>query len=93
MKNVFDKFITERHHLIVGEDDVINTLRVIQKHNKLMNNMAVGNCDWENGNNWFIHFTTTRANWDIIRHELNVVRVFENADIPEDIKGVVYSAD
>ena len=93
MKRLFDKFITERHHLVLEEDDVIGTLKVIQKHHRVLPDVRVGNCGWKDENKWFIHFTTSRARWKTIRNELKVVRVFENLDIPENTIGVVYSTD
>lgn len=94
MKNLMDLIITKRHHLIVEEQDVVKTLKVINQHHKIVPDMAVGNCGWaDDTNKWFIHFTTSRAKWKAIRNELKVVRVFENLDIPKNTIGVVYSTD
>lgn len=94
MMKLLDSIIRERHHLILEEQDVIKTLRVINEHHKFVPDMAVGNCGWaDDTNKWFIHFTTTKAKWYDIRKELKVVRVFGNTDIPKSTIGVVYSED
>lgn len=93
MRNLLDLFVTKRCHLVVEEQDVVKTLRVINQNHRTVPDMAVGNCGWDDTNKWFIHFTTTKAKWKIIRKELNVVRVFENTDIPANKVGVVYSTD
>ena len=92
---LFDLIKKERHHLIMDEVDVIDALKVINKHHKIVPDMAVGNCGWANGdeNKWFIHFITTKIKWDTIRKELNVVRVFTCGDIPEKSVGIIYSDD
>ena len=90
---LFDKFITEKHQLVVDEVDVIGVLKVIQKHHKTAPEMSVWNCGWKDTKKWFIHFTTSRAKWKVIRNELKVVRVYDYSYVPEDMMGVVYSKD
>lgn len=94
MKNLLNQVVTKRCHLVLEEQDVINTLKMINKHHRIVPDMAVGNCGWaDDPNKWFIHFTTTRAKWNVIRNELKVVRVFGNIDIPKNTVGIVYTAD
>lgn len=92
MNSLIDRIVTKRRHLVVEEQDVINTLKVINSH-KIYTDIAVGNCGWADTSKWFIHFTTSNATWEIIRKELKVVRVFGNVDIPENAIGIVYSTD
>ena len=93
MGKLMDKIIKRTRHLIVEEADVTKTLRVIQEHHKFVPDMAVGNCGWDDETKWFIHFAATNAKWEVIRHDLGVVRVFTNKDIPENANGVVYTTD
>lgn len=95
MKNYMDCIITNRYHLVLEEKDVTKTLEVINKHHRSVPDMKVGNCGWANGdeNKWFIHFTTTKAKWAVIRDELKVQRVFEVKDIPKQTNGKIYSTD
>lgn len=88
-----DKFIKEEHRVVVAEMDVINTLKAINEHHRFPPKMRVGSCGWVNSNKWFIYFTTTRAIWKELINDLNIVRVFENDDIPDKQVGVVYSTD
>lgn len=94
MKNIMDLFVTKNYSLIVEEKDVTKTLKVINKHHRFVPDMQVGNCDWaDDTNKWFIHFTTTKAKWKLVRDELKVHRVFEVTDIPKQTNGNVYSTD
>ena len=94
MRKLLDKIMTRRCHLVVEEDDVIRVLKVINKHHKLVPNMSVGNCGWgDDTKKWFIHFTTTKHKWDLIRTELKVIRVFKNTEIPKNCIGTVYTTD
>lgn len=93
IRKLIDRVTTRRCHVVIEEQDVCKTLRVINSHHKIVPEMAVGNCGWDDTNKWFIHFTTSNAKWDIIRKELKVVRVYENTDIPKNTVGVVYSTD
>lgn len=93
MKNLMDRIVNKRYHLILEECDLIETLRVINKHHRVVPEMRVGNCGWVDTNKWFIHFTSTEFKWRLIRDELKVIRVFETCDIPEHMNGVVYSTD
>lgn len=93
MSNLLDKVVTRSYHVIVEEDDVIRVLNVINKHHKIVPNMAVGNCGWVDTKKWFIHFDTTLYKWELIRNDLKVVRVFKVTDIPENTIGTVYTTD
>ena len=96
MNGIFDRFIRERHHLVIEEEDMIRVLTVLQKHHYRLppDNMAVGNCGWaDDTKKWFIHFDTTRAKWNLIVNELNVIRVFGNCNIPTNTLGFVYTTD
>ena len=92
MKNLLNRIITERYHLILNEEDVLNTVSVLNKH-KIYNDMAMGNCGWADKDKWFINFTSTKAKWELIRKELDVVRVYENTDIPKDVEGVIFTTN
>ena len=94
MKNLLNKILARRCHLVAEEEDIIRVLKVINKHHRLVPNMAIGNCGWgDDTKKWFIHFTTTEYKWNLIRNDLKVVRVFKNTDIPKDKIGTVYSTD
>lgn len=100
MKNLIDKFVLKRHYLILDEADVLNVLDVIMKHQLKSGrawsktNMRVGNCGWvDDKTKWFIHFTTSEEKWYDIRHKLNIIRVWDNRDIPENTNGNVYATE
>lgn len=46
MRKLLDKIMIKRCHLVVEVNDVIRVLKIINKHHKLVPNMAVGNCGW-----------------------------------------------
>ena len=46
MKNLLNKILARRCHLVVEEEDIIRVLKVINKHHRLVPNMAIGNCGW-----------------------------------------------
>lgn len=92
LKDLTDKIVTERHHLVVDEEDITKVLVIINKHHKYAPELRVGNCGWaDDTKKWFIHFTTTREKWEILRKELGVVRVYDYENLPKD--GKVYSND
>lgn len=93
MMNLLNHIRVRRHHLILNEEDVIRTLNVINKHNKIVPEMSVGNCGWADRKKWFIHFNVTEKNWEKIVRELKVVRVWGNCYIPTDTIGVIYTDD
>ena len=94
MFNIIDNLITERHRLIVEECDVIRVLRTINAQHKSVPEMKVGSCGWvDDPSKWFIFFTTTRAKWDKLVKELEIVRVWNHDEIPNNAIGVVYSTD
>ena len=94
MKNLTDYIITKRCHLVLEEQDVIKTLNAINRHYRVVPEIRVGNCGWvDDSNQWFIHFTATKAKWKVIRNELKVVRVFDNGEIPKNSVGKVYTTD
>lgn len=94
IKNFVDRFIAERHHIIVEEVDVVRALYVINSHHMFAPDIKVSNCGWpDDTTKWYIHFTTTRAKWAAIRLELGVIRVFNNVEIPRNTVGIVYSTD
>ena len=43
-KTLMNKLVHRYYHLILNENDVISTLKVINKHHKVVPDMAVGNC-------------------------------------------------
>ena len=92
-KTLMNKLVHRYYHLILNENDVISTLKVINKHHKVVPDMAVGNCGWNDTSKWFIHFYTTESKWEEIRKELRVIRVFNYTDIPEENNGNVYTMD
>lgn len=92
MEKLLDQVRTRRCHLILDECDVIKAINVINKHHRVYPTYSVGNCGWTDDRKWFVDFTTTIHKWDLIRHELEVKRVFDVVDIPENSKGV-FSTD
>lgn len=96
MLNKFmDKIVTERHHLILEEEDVTRVIGVINNSYKYFRPVTrAGHCNWaDDPKKWYVHFTVTREKWNIIRHELNVVRMFTNTEIPINTIGVIYTTD
>lgn len=94
MFEFFDKFVTERHHLVVDEETVTKVLKEINARNKKDPDIKVDNCGWaDDPNKWFIHFTTTKAKWRQFVVEQKVVRVWGHDDIPKNTVGTVYSID
>ena len=93
MTNLMDKFITERHHLILNEEDVVDTVKRMKEQGNVRD-MEIGPCGWGNDpNKWYIYFTATREVWYRIRNELNVTRVWGFAYIPGNEVGKIYSDD
>ena len=93
MTNLMDKFITERHHLILNEENVVDTVKRMKEQGNVQD-MEIGPCGWVNDpNKWYLYFSTTREVWYRIRNELNVIRVWGNAYIPENEVGKIYSDD
>lgn len=92
MKNLMDHITIKRCHLILEGEDVLRALESINKHHRVDREVVVGNCGWaDSPNKWFINFSTSVHKWRLIRNDLNVVRVFETLDIPNNEIGVVYS--
>ena len=94
MEKLIDKYVVRRFHLVMEEADVTRVLRAINNNHTTVPDMAVGSCGWGGESKWFVHFSTTKTKWDLIRKELKVVRVFENKEIPTEAKiGTVYTTD
>ena len=98
MKKLLDKIIYKRHHLIMDETKVMDALKTVQNvcssKRSLKNiDMAVGNCGWADTKKWFVHFTCSNRRWEMLRKELNVIRVFELLEIPENTNGNYYTKD
>lgn len=93
VKKFLERFLVEKHQLILEEEDLIKTLQTINKYHRVPPKMTIGNCGWTDSKKWFIQFETTETKWKLIRTNLKVVRVFGNSDIPKNTSGVVYSTD
>ena len=94
MSSIFDRFVTERHHLVVEEGDVTNVLKQVNAHCKSKTEIRVGNCGWaDDPTKWFVHFTTTRAKWYELVNAMKIVRTWNHETIPKNTIGVVYSTD
>lgn len=94
MMGLFDRFIPEKHHLVVEEEDLVRVLKVIQSSHRIVPEMTVGNCGWaDDASKWFIHFGTTRYTWKKLIQELKIVRAFNNNSIPKNTVGLVYTTD
>ena len=93
MANIIDKIVTERHHLILDEAKVVETVKRMKEQGNVRD-MEIGPCGWANDpNKWFIYFTTTREVWYRIRNDLNIIRVWGYAYIPDGDTGKIYSDD
>lgn len=93
-----DGFIYNLRHLVLDEESVLATIKHIQEActsiwSIIKQNMAVGNCGWADRKKWFIHFTCSNKEWEILRNEMNIIRVFGNMDVPENTNGNVYTTD
>ena len=86
MAKLINKIIIKRRHIIVDAEDVLHALSVIQSHHSVVPEMKVVNCGWAESNKWFIHFECSNEKWEL-------VRVFNNSDIPNANFGAVYSTD
>ena len=98
MTNLLDRFVFNKHQLYFEVEDLI---RVIQVINDLTDdywgikrlNLSSGSCRWEDRKKWYVKFTASESNWEKIRYELGVIRVWDVKDIPANTIGVVYSDD
>lgn len=94
MSKIVDSIVVKSYNIVMEEQDVTKTLKVIQKHHKLLPSMRVGNCGWaDDPNKWFIIVTTSKAKWGVIRKELNIARVFDNGEIPKNSAGIIFTTD
>ena len=97
MMRTFDNVIYKRHHLIMDETKVMETLRIIQKtcdrlFTQIQIDMTVGSCGWKNSTMWYINLTCSNTEWRNLIKELLIVRVFSNRDIPQNYT-YVYTTD
>lgn len=99
LNKTLNKVMTKRHHLIVDADNVTNILHVVNHYDdneivQAITQLEVKRCEWDlTKRKWYINFTTTAERWNCIRHDLDIVRVWEEKDIPTNIKGVIYTTD
>lgn len=95
MKNLLNKILIKRRHLIVEEKDVLTALKVVNQNRDFawLKDMAVGTYESEGQpTRWFVHFFASEEKWLRIRKELQVIRVWDREDIPET-GGEIYSTD
>lgn len=74
MKELIEAFIGKTHELILEEEEVLPTLKVINNHQKwyIKQKLAVGNCGWEEEpNKWAIYFNASSVQWSNIIYDLN----------------------
>ena len=97
MKRIIDKLTIKRRNLIFDEADMVKVLNTINQHDSIWNLLnrciSIGNCGWADRTKWFVHFDASNRTWNLIRSELKVVRVWDNASIPESSIGKIYSTD
>lgn len=98
MLKLIEKLIVKRRSLVCEEADLTKVLGVINKHQDpwiiCRPNMSVGNCGWKDDTNkWFVHFDASKRAWQKIVNDLDIIRVWQNRDIPKNCKGKVYSID
>lgn len=95
IQKLIDKVDVRRHSLIFDEADILVVLKAIDKKHDLgwrFGNMSIGNCGWSDKTKWYIEFSASTERWNNIVQDLNVKRVWKNADILDKTTGV-YSTD
>ncbi len=97
MLNFINKIIVKRRSLVFEEIELTRVLEVINKHKDpwfiSRPNMSIGNCGWKDETKWFVHFDTSKSAWNKIIKDLEVIRVWQNRDIPRKCTGKIYSTD
>lgn len=67
MMNVFDRFTVKKRHFIVKENNMVETLKMIQSAKSegyYAGGINVGNCGWaEEPDSWFAHVNLTNNQW------------------------------
>lgn len=93
MGNIINTITRKKYHLIAEENSVTSIIKILDKYNDLVANVTTGNYGAPETPKWFIHFTTSKDVWKLIRDELKIVRAFDYSDIPDNLAGMVYSVD
>lgn len=74
---MFMNLFMKRHYILVKEEDVTKTLRVINEHcsNAITRQLVVDDCGWQtvDPNRWFIHFNCTTREWRAIQEEFETI--------------------
>ena len=73
MKEIIEVLIGKTHELILEEEDVLATLKVINNHQKWYINqkLSVGSCGWEDEpTKWAIYFNASNVQWSNIIYDL-----------------------
>lgn len=75
MANLIEFLRCREHELVLGENEVLDTLRVINTHERWYINqkLAVGDCECEFDNTkwWYICFNATNWQWKMIINDLS----------------------
>lgn len=88
---LLDKIITRGHHIVTNKENIIDVLEVLNANN-IHDNLTIGCCGWDDDpRKWYMHFYTTNEKWEILRRDLEIVRVWDARDIPIKDSNEVYS--
>ena len=74
MSNLIDFLRGREHEIILDESEVLDTLRVINTHQRWSINqkLAVGDCEWDfDATKWYIYFSATNWQWKLIINDLS----------------------
>ena len=96
MKNVFKNLMKKKHHLIVDEGDVIdivNEIRSIIDGRWLHKKLDIGNWGRSNQYKLFINFSCSTKIWNRLINKINIKRVSDAMEIPNNRTKCVYEID
>ena len=69
MKQFFKQFIRTRCEVVIDEDRLADTIKILDSH-KINSNLAIGNCGWMEVEKWYVRFTASNRTLGIIKSEL-----------------------
>lgn len=90
---LMDKLTFKKRHLIIDENDIVEVLTIINTYHRIKPSIKIGKYEDVGCTKWFIKFTTNDEKWNFIRKDLNIIRAWDENDIPEKTMGKIYSTD
>lgn len=92
MTDLMEKIIIKRHSLILERDDLIRVFTTLDKFG-INRGVAPRKLDWDGADKWMVEFVASEEIWRLIRNDLEVIRAWDEEDIPIKCVGLVYSTD